>query len=72
MKRIFYIISLCLLVCNVVVTNYIFKEYRFDIDFNLLLKFYYEGNIYSLKIGVLAVVIDWLSKDWINKKDINE
>lgn len=72
MKRIFYIISLCLLVGNVVVTNYIFKEYRFDIDFNLLLKFYYECNIYSLKIGVLAVVIDWLSKDWINKKDINE
>lgn len=65
MKRIIYIFLIFLALGNLTITLTILKKFSYS-DISLAIKAHYEGTIYSLKCGIIGVIVDWITRHWPN------
>lgn len=70
MKRILYLILLCLAVANFYTIAFMIKS-RDSIDFSHVIDVIYEINIYALKCSIIAVILDWYARNWLSKDKTN-
>ena len=72
MKRAIYIVMLILFITNLSATIHLFRTESFNRDFWELLSSYGDVSIYALKLSIVGVIFDYLSKDWFKKDKKNQ
>lgn len=68
-NRAFLIIFTTLISFNLGALMLNLKEHGINWDSNFTIHFHYEVSIYAIKVSIIGIIVDWITKDWFSKEN---
>lgn len=67
MKRAIRVFLFILIIGNLTLILHLFRTEGYKQDLNILLEVYIATHKYIFQMGLLSVIVYWISKDWIRR-----